>query len=403
MANSRSAAFVLLSLATGLISAVAQEAPQAPSPTFRTGAKMVLVPVVVRDREGRAVADLTKESFQISDKGKPQEIASFSVERGEAAGAPSATPPSQFIVYFMDDVSLHDFSTVMAVREAALHQAASLRPGDRVAVFSSSCRLAQDFTDDRTRLQDVISKLDPNPVRICRVAPTMPLQITLIEAVVKRMAHLPGAKRIIVISAGYPVNRDEQRMREALINEAAETKVTIDSLHIRETTGVQSGEPQNARQGTQLESKRIPRGGDNREVNSENLNIVADGTGGTVIEAGNKPEEGLRTLATPDCVYMIGFVPAEKADGTYHKLKVTLKDSRKLNVRARAGYYATEGSEAPPVTASAATPPEVPEKKITAGEIAPQAVKPAPVEMPERVASSGPVSSKRAPIWCKFP
>ena len=76
-----------------------------------------------------------------------------------------------------------------------------------------------------------------------------------------------------------------------------------------------------------------------REANSENLFTLAHGTGGTVIEAGNKPEESLRAFSTPDCVYILGFVPAEKADGTYHKLKVTVKDSRNLNVRARAGYY----------------------------------------------------------------
>jgi hypothetical protein len=112
-----------------------------------------------------------------------------------------------------------------------------------VAVFSSSCGLAIDFTDDRSKLQEVISKLNPHPVRICRVAPTMPLQITLLDAIVKRMTHLPGAKRIVVVSAGFPVNRDEQKLRESLIDEAAQAKVSIDSLHIVEATGTQSGVP----------------------------------------------------------------------------------------------------------------------------------------------------------------
>jgi len=87
-------------------------------------------------------------------------------------------------------------------------------------------------------------------------------------------------------------------------------------------------------------------------VDVGNLNILADGTGGTVMEAGNALEAGLRSLATSDCVYGLGFVPAEKADGSYHKLKVTLKDSRKLNVHARGGYCATEGAEAPERAAS---------------------------------------------------
>lgn len=380
-------------MAACIVPAAAQDAP-----TFQTGMKLVLVPVVVRDHEGRTVSDLSQDSFQLFDKGKPQPIASFSVERADAGapGAASKTPPSQFIVYFFDDVSLHDFGTVMAIREAALHELANLKPGDRAAIFSSSCGLALDFTDDHAKLQVVTSKLEPNPVRICHVAATVPLQITLLEAIVKRMTHLPGAKRIVVISAGFPVNRDEQKIREALIDEAAQARVTIDSLHITETTGVESGVPSNGSRVPEFNGKNVPVADITREVNSENLNIVADGTGGTVVEAGNKPDAGLRALATPDCVYMLGFVPAEKADGSYHKLKVTLKDPRKLNVRARAGYDATESAGAP-VTAAAARA-EAPEKTVTAGEMpspraaAPAAKTPIANDAPERAASTGPVS-----------
>jgi VWFA-related protein len=379
---------LLLSMAAWMLPVKGQE-----TPTFQSGTRMVLVPVVVRDHDGRTVNNLERENFQVFDKGKEQQIAAFSVERGEAPGTAAAAPPAQFIAYLFDDVSLHDFGTVMPIREAALHELANLRRDDRVAIFSSSCRLTLDFTDDRAKLQETISKLDPNPVRVCRVATTLSLQITLLDAIVKRMTHLPGAKRVVVVSAGFSVNRDEQKLRETLIDDAAQAKITIDSLHIVEGTGTQSGVPGNPNGGPQFSGRKMPSGGDTREVNSENLNIVADGTGGTVIEAGNSPEAGLRTLATPDCVYMLSFVPTEKADGSYHKLKVTLKDARKVNVRARAGYYATE-SPGTPVTA-AATPSEAPEKRVTSGEVRPPSA-PTPakaaVDAPERSSSSGPVA-----------
>src|ERR1035437_1579323 len=69
---------------------------------FKARVNLVIVPVVVRDRQGKAVGSLKQEDFQLFDKGKPQYIARFSMERaagrlmkaGGAAPAPSPDKPS---------------------------------------------------------------------------------------------------------------------------------------------------------------------------------------------------------------------------------------------------------------------------------------------------------------------
>src|SRR5579871_6633972 len=93
--------------------------------TFRTKVNLVLVPVVVRDKQGHAVGNLRKEDFQLFDKGKPQTISSFSMETIEGQSAKPAAPetpapngleapatvdptvvPNRFVAYLFDDVHL---------------------------------------------------------------------------------------------------------------------------------------------------------------------------------------------------------------------------------------------------------------------------------------------------------
>src|SRR4051795_440876 len=48
---------------------------------FKARVNLVVVPVVVRDKKGVAVGNLKQEDFQLFDRGKPQYIARFSMER----------------------------------------------------------------------------------------------------------------------------------------------------------------------------------------------------------------------------------------------------------------------------------------------------------------------------------
>src|SRR5690348_16369909 len=60
---------------------------QSAAPTFSTRVNLVMVPVVVRDSRGHAIGTLKEDDSQLSDRGKPQLITRFSVERFGAAPA----------------------------------------------------------------------------------------------------------------------------------------------------------------------------------------------------------------------------------------------------------------------------------------------------------------------------
>jgi hypothetical protein len=102
--------------------------------TFATRVDLVVVPVVVRDRKGRAVGNLTREDFQLFDRGKPQSISRFSVEKAgektaaeaariqagvEPASAGSAAIPTRFIAYLFDDMHI-ELGDLMQIRAATI-------------------------------------------------------------------------------------------------------------------------------------------------------------------------------------------------------------------------------------------------------------------------------------------
>jgi hypothetical protein len=77
-------------------------------------------------------------------------------------------------------------------------------------------------------------------------------------------------------------------------------------------------------------------------ANDELLSALADGTGGVFFHNNNDFDEGFRRVAeTPEYSYVLAFVPQNlKLDGSFHSLKVTLKNPQKLALQARRGYYA---------------------------------------------------------------
>lgn len=162
-----------------------------PVTTFQSKVNLVLVPVVVRDSKGRAIGNLTREEFQLFDKGKPQRIVSFSaVQRPasheESAGStaladsskksgtdeghansshpdPASGATDRYFIYLFDDMNIR-FSDMAQVRQAAIrHFHRGLTTGDRAAIDTFSGRPVLEFTNDRQKLEDTANKVHWRP------------------------------------------------------------------------------------------------------------------------------------------------------------------------------------------------------------------------------------------------
>jgi VWFA-related protein len=154
----------------------AQEKKEAQARPFKVQVDVnaVLVPVVVRDGQGRAVGNLEKEDFQLFDQNKPQTISGFTVEKRAGGGSyanaaevapvprevttPASPVPERCVVFLFDDMHLSDGDLVQVQKAATKMLATSLSDSDMAAVVSIS-GTNSGLTRDRAKLEEAVMKL----------------------------------------------------------------------------------------------------------------------------------------------------------------------------------------------------------------------------------------------------
>lgn len=165
---------VTLQLATST-STIAQ-APGEKDYHFQSESKLVIVPIVVRDKNGQVVTGLTRDDFKVFDQGKRQTITQFEEESGRLASQSpaSATPQStqgpsaanatlRFVAIVFDDLNTSAEDMIHARDALSSLIASGLPAGDRIAIFNSR-ELLSSFTDDQAQLQAALGRVHSSGV-----------------------------------------------------------------------------------------------------------------------------------------------------------------------------------------------------------------------------------------------
>jgi VWFA-related protein len=160
--------------------ATASEPPSAldpHTPILHANANLVLVDVVVTDRQGNAVHGLEQRGFHLFENGHEQEISVFSEQKpgGTIAVKPVALPPHTYsnIPVFHEgsavNVLLLDglntpVTDQMEVRRQMLQYMGTIAPGTSMAIFtlSSRLRMVEGFTTDVAELAKALSSPNAN-------------------------------------------------------------------------------------------------------------------------------------------------------------------------------------------------------------------------------------------------
>lgn len=322
-------AFALI--ATGLVEAQQQKPKPTPPPisneqdeqSEKIFIRRVRLPITVVDKKGQFVPGLTQKDFAILEDRVPQQIETFSDDRGQSlpvyvAVLMDTSPSTAGKLKFEQESALNFIQTVVRARK------------DQVlfATFDHEINLRQDFTNKLDLLDRAVSSVKK-----------LGNQTALFDAVWQfcdeKLRTAPGRRVLVVITDGEDTY-SRANIRDA-IDIAQRTETTIFAIStkagfISTVPGVEAGEV--------------------KDKKDRELTTLAEETGGVAFFTGdmlslersfNKISKELRAQ------YLVTYKPLnDRYDGSFRKIEVKLAEGRKdLKVRTKRGYTAKADSVRP--------------------------------------------------------
>ena len=263
---------------------------EVPAPTIRVSTHLVLVDVVVTDKQGMPVTGLHQEDFVVQEKGKNQKVAFFTAPSesrnqplpelppGIYSNKPEYRSPGGPVVVLLLDAANTPFRDQAYARQQMLQFVREeYKPGQRTAVFTltNSLGVLQDFTADPKVLLQAIQNYQPVSQEMANGAPPRPpssssdggrggqlaadaavqrmkdfqnIQLAYVldrrvattvgamRALARILGGMPGRKSVIWVTAAFPftLNPENRDVSEA---ELAESLPSISQLSLSTRAG----------------------------------------------------------------------------------------------------------------------------------------------------------------------
>lgn len=323
------------------------EDEQQESEVLRIETTLVTVPVSVRDRGGKFIADLQQEDFHIYEDGMEQKVAYF------------ATVEQPFTVVLMLDTSTSTWSKLGRIRDAAKVFVEQLRLEDQVMVtsFGMGLKVQCEATADRQKIRKAIDNTGRGL--------STHLYDAMQKVMLKYFDRIQGRKAIVLFTDGVDATSNDATYESSL-----RTAEEVDGLiySIRYDTydpSIDKGGPSVSQPPFRLPGilRKIPLplptiggasgggAGSTRadyERGERYLQQLAELTGGQVYEA-NKDLSYLQNAFSQIAAelsrqYSLGYYPSNKGRvGETRRIKVQVNRSDVV-LRARTSYVVRDKS-----------------------------------------------------------
>jgi Ca-activated chloride channel family protein len=273
------------------------------NPVFRgASSELVVLPVIVKDKQGRYVSDLGKERFVVYDNARRMSIDLFTNED---------TPVTVGLIV---DASGSMRAKLGEVIAAAVAFAKSSNPDDELFAVRFNDDAEEVVRDRRFLLASDLSTLEAAMSALRPQGRT-----ALYDALVAGLDHLNDASRprkaLIVISDGG--DNASRATLDAVLARAHKSNAAIYTIGVYDPDEV--------------------------DKNRGALKALARATGGERFEPaspGQLLQVCKRIARELRSGYTIGYVPPDR-DGLFHRVRVVIEPAmRGLDVRTRPGYFA---------------------------------------------------------------
>ena len=272
-------------------------AAQSGGVTLRVDVELVTVEVMVLDKKGHPVRNLTRENFQLLEDGKKQEIVTFA----EISDDPGQNVPTSLadvdesglmrgkvVLILFDDSHITPGQLHLARESAEKYVKEQMRPVDifAVATYGMSLKVLQNFTHDAAKVLEAIRQPAmsfANPARDIRGATQPGVQgaragatrgepmqpgdgmeasyrvsalFRALNALNSSVAPVRGKKVVLLYSEDFAAGADAQTDYTTTVNSAKRSNVVFYTIDVRGLSPGRIGEIFQRRQNTATGSLR---------------------------------------------------------------------------------------------------------------------------------------------------